>query len=45
LKNIIVIVAMVIGLLSIGFVMQADVGNRIVPVASPTLIATSDIFQ
>ena len=45
MKNMIIVVAMVVGLLSIGYVMQADVGDRIVPVSSPTLLASSGLFD
>ncbi len=41
MKNLIVIIALVVGMLSIGFVLQADVGARVVPVGGPTLFASS----
>lgn len=44
MKNLIVIVALLVGMLSIGFVLQADVGDRVVPVGAPTLFASTHIW-
>ena len=39
MKNLIVIIALLVGMLSIGFVLQADVGDRVVQVGGPTMFA------
>ena len=44
MKNWVVIIALLGGMLSIGYILQADVGERVVQVGSPTLFASAQTW-